>query len=298
MPAPTNSTYPQGRNFVAIDYLGPLDATDIAIVSDADYDGGGTGTHYATLDGVNFALKIDKINEFTAAAGVTIDSVLVKDGGVRAANNVAFKHRNAADSADIDTIKLNASDKIVFGANVASLVLDAALLPASGGTGNSGTPTDGQLLIGHTANGTYSKASLTGTANRVTVTGGAGTITLSGPQDLHSAATPSFAGIDDCAYVVNGGGMTIGPTNANDLEFQYNGTTIVQVTAGQTFEPPSAAGANLGSETNYFNGLNIQRIAFRGSQGNSSKNPAVDAVADWAQVLLGATTYYIPLYAA
>jgi hypothetical protein len=37
--------------------------------------------------------------------------------------------------------------------------------------------------------------SITGTANQITASGSTGAITLSGPQDLHSAATPTFGGV-------------------------------------------------------------------------------------------------------
>jgi hypothetical protein len=37
--------------------------------------------------------------------------------------------------------------------------------------------------------------SITGTANQITASASTGAITLSGPQDLHSAATPSFSGV-------------------------------------------------------------------------------------------------------
>lgn len=55
-------------------------------------------------------------------------------------------------------------------------------------------PTHGQLLIGSTGTAP-SLATLSGTANQVTVTNGAGSITLSTPQNLHSGATPTFAGV-------------------------------------------------------------------------------------------------------
>jgi|GEM_PF-6500417 len=56
------------------------------------------------------------------------------------------------------------------------------------------TMTDGQLIIGSTGNAPV-LATLIGTANQITVTNGSGSITLSAPQDLHTAATPQFAGI-------------------------------------------------------------------------------------------------------
>jgi hypothetical protein len=52
--------------------------------------------------------------------------------------------------------------------------------------------TNGQLLIGSTGAAAVA-ASLTGTTNQVNVTNGAGSITLSTPQDIHTAATPTFA---------------------------------------------------------------------------------------------------------
>lgn len=62
--------------------------------------------------------------------------------------------------------------------------------------GGSSIPalTDGQLIIGSTGVSPVA-ASLTGTSNRITVTGGAGTVTLSAPQDIHTAATPTFGGV-------------------------------------------------------------------------------------------------------
>lgn len=63
----------------------------------------------------------------------------------------------------------------------------------NGGTGQS-SYTDGQILIGNSSGNTLTKASLTGTANQVTVTPGGGSITLSLPQNVHTGASPTFAG--------------------------------------------------------------------------------------------------------
>ena len=82
------------------------------------------------------------------------------------------------------------------------------ILPiANGGTGISTTPTNGKLLIG---NGTgYTSAGLTGTANQVNVTDGAGSITLSLPQNIHTAATPSFSDVE-ITSLAYGGTRTVG----------------------------------------------------------------------------------------
>lgn len=70
------------------------------------------------------------------------------------------------------------------------------LTPGKGGTGvNAAVAANGKTLIGNGAG--FTLATLTGTANQVIVTNGAGTITLSAPQNLHAAATPSFAGLKD-----------------------------------------------------------------------------------------------------
>ena len=64
----------------------------------------------------------------------------------------------------------------------------------NGGTGQT-TYTNGQLLIGNSTGSTLTLGTLTGTANQVTVANGAGSITLSLPQDIHSAATPTFGSL-------------------------------------------------------------------------------------------------------
>jgi hypothetical protein len=56
-------------------------------------------------------------------------------------------------------------------------------------------PTDGEVPIGRSSDGALVLNSITGTANQITVTGGAGTITLSTPQNTHTGASPTFAGL-------------------------------------------------------------------------------------------------------
>jgi hypothetical protein len=38
-------------------------------------------------------------------------------------------------------------------------------------------------------------------------------------------------------------------------------------------------------------------VNYNGTMGNSAKNPTTDAPADWVQVEIGGTAYYIPAYA-
>jgi hypothetical protein len=88
----------------------------------------------------------------------------------------------------------------------------------SGGTGNSGTPSNGQFLIGTGA--AYTRAGLTGTANQVIVTSGVGSSTLSLPQSLATTSTPTFTGATltvPLAIASGGTGNGGAPTNGNLL---------------------------------------------------------------------------------
>ena len=97
-------------------------------------------------------------------------------------------------------LKLDASKNIISGDIDLTTDVTGTLPIANGGTELSTAPIDGQLLIGNTATGKYVIATLTQTANRVTVTNGNGVITLSGPQDIHTAATPTFGGMTLTAF--------------------------------------------------------------------------------------------------
>lgn len=70
--------------------------------------------------------------------------------------------------------------------------------------------TDGQVIIG-SAGAAPVAGSITGTTNQVTVTSGAGTITLSTPQNTHTGATPTFAGLTISGQTANT--VYAGPTS-------------------------------------------------------------------------------------
>src|SRR6185436_9155833 len=65
---------------------------------------------------------------------------------------------------------------------------------SKGGTGLTALGTSNQILGVNNAGTGAEYKTIQGTANQVSVTQGAGTITLAGPQNLHSGATPTFAG--------------------------------------------------------------------------------------------------------
>lgn len=116
------------------------------------------------------------------------------------------------------TLGVGAASNPTFG-NVTASNLTASALTAnsflfSGTAGlltTTAAPTNGQLLIGSTGVAPVA-ASLTGTANQVVVAGGAGSITLSLPQNIHTAALPTFAGLTTTGNV--GIGTSISTVNA------------------------------------------------------------------------------------
>ena len=88
--------------------------------------------------------------------------------------------------------------------------------------GSNGTPTfrsmslgdlpratNGQIYIG-TTGGPMTASTIGGTTNQVIVTSGAGSIILSTPQNIHTAATPTFASISHTATTNQ---ITLGTTN-------------------------------------------------------------------------------------
>jgi hypothetical protein len=110
--------------------------------------------------------------------------------------------------------------------NLSTDKLTSGTLPiARGGTGVTGVPTNGQLLIGNGTGYTVAEltagtaisvtnaagsitiantgvTALTGTANQVSVSASTGSVTLSLPQNIHTSATPTFAGLTITAGTV------------------------------------------------------------------------------------------------
>ena len=120
-------------------------------------------------------------------------------------------------------------------ATVSGLTPNAFMYPGAGGALTStAAATDGQLLIGRTGLAPLA-AALTGTANRVTVIDGAGTITLSGPQDIHTAAIPTFAGMLLGTGTVPGAGVLRLEQNDADTQVTFFDTGDTGWSLGQDF---------------------------------------------------------------
>jgi len=104
------------------------------------------------------------------------------------------------------------------------------------------TLTNGQILIGSTGL-TPQVGTITGTANQVIVTNGAGSITLSLPQDIHTAATPTFGGmtLNGNLDITAGGATILGTTTINasgaattSIGNTSGGSVTVSVNSGTT----------------------------------------------------------------
>jgi hypothetical protein len=106
-----------------------------------------------------------------------------------------FRTLVALDIPNLDTSKFTTGLLTIVrgGTNSASALFNNRIMVSSGGAiMEAAALTNGQLLIGSTG-AAPTAASLAGTTNQVTVTNGAGSITLSTPQNIHTAAAPTFA---------------------------------------------------------------------------------------------------------
>ncbi len=122
------------------------------------------------------------------------------------------------------------------------------ILPiANGGTNNSATPTDGQLLIG---NGTsYSLDTLTA-GTGITITNGAGAITISSPEAGSSAFNAITSGTNEGISAPSGLAATVNTATSSlpaSTEYAFE---VVGVTANGTTTPSSVVTATTGTTAN------------------------------------------------
>ena len=136
---------------------------------------------------------------------------------------------NAAGSITIGIV-----DPLIVGkgGSGAATFTDHSLLVGSGTDAFTaiGAATNGQLPIGSTGADPV-LATLTGTANQINVTNAVGSITLSTPQDIHTGASPTFAGLITTGTIDASSGevliednATVEPTDKSD---GYIGVAII-----------------------------------------------------------------------
>ena len=87
--------------------------------------------------------------------------------------------------------------------SLAEYTADDWLRSDDGGTGYI-TYSNGEILIGNSG-GSLTRTSLTGTSNQINIINGSGSIQLALPQNIHTGATPTFAGL-----TINGAGTFTG----------------------------------------------------------------------------------------
>lgn len=325
MAAITNQALLQGGfNNFGINWLTPATAAQNIIIAD---DKNGTNV-VAEFDVTNLQVKTDTIVESTAAAGVTIETVLLKDGNVQAPNDNWFQGTTTG-AAAYNIVRYNSSDQLevgtqqdwldalglTIGAQTPTLDQDLQDIAGLGATLNNFIVGDGSSWTKETPSQARSSLGLGTIATQSTVdnddfgstawavaSGGTGSTTAAGARTnlavAKSGANSDITSLTNCSLVEDNAQMVIGTTTTVDLRFKYNGAEILTLTSGATLEPLTPGGANLGSATNYMNGINVERINFEGTQGTSTKDPSAVAEDGWIQIQNSGTDVYVPFYNA
>lgn len=179
------------------DVTGPASSTDNAVARYDSTTGKIIQNSGVTVDDSNNlsangvyanAMGTDTISEVTSGAGVTIDSVLIKDGLVDGRDV-------SVDGTKLNTIETSAD------------VTDAANVAAAGAIMDGDFSTNGSMH--RTASGTYISRTLTGTANRITVTNGDG---VSGNPTFDVGSNVYTVGGTDASVADGGTGRSTSTT--------------------------------------------------------------------------------------
>jgi len=116
-------------------------------------------------------------------------------GNIRTGGIVRISNTGVIGSGGSNAIWDGQTISVNRGGTGATSFTNGGILYYNGSTfADLGLMTNGQLLIGD-GSGSPAVATLTGTLNQVNVTNGPGSITLSLPQNIHSGASPTFAGL-------------------------------------------------------------------------------------------------------
>jgi hypothetical protein len=221
----------------------PTDGTDAATKNYVDSAAQGidwkASVRAATTANVTLASDLENGDTLDGVTLATGDRVLVKNQSTGSQNGIyVVKASGAPDrSTDADTGAELTSNFAVF-VEEGTANADQGYVLTNDGAITVGTTAltftqftglgqivagDGLAKTGNTLNVTAGTGisitgdavtndgvlSITGTANQITASASTGAITLSGPQDLHSAATPTFAGVNAGSGNVTAGSITL-----------------------------------------------------------------------------------------
>lgn len=139
--------------------------------------------------------------------------------------------------------------------------------------GLSGLGTANQILGMNSGATGYEYKSLSGTTNQITVANAAGSVTLSTPQNIHTAATPTFAGLtlsnfstaglvkNTAAGVLSGGNSVTLTSDVSGVLPVANGGTNTNSFANYSVIASNSAGSALTSVPGTVNGSILQYSA-------------------------------------
>lgn len=153
------------------------------------------------------ALGTDTTGNYVASVGGT-DGVSVTGTGEGAAVTIANTDKGSSQNI-FKNVAVSGQNTIVADQNNDTLNVAA-------GTGITVTTNDTTDTLTVTNSGV---TSISGTTNQVNASASTGSVTLSLPQDIHSGANPTFAG-------VNAGNINVGITGDNEIDTDTGNLTI------------------------------------------------------------------------
>lgn len=213
------------------------------LLSKTDYDAFnaklGTATTFGgDISGAYNAISVDKIKGRPVSTTAPTNAQLLVFNGTQY-NPVSFSGDATISNAGVVTISAGA---------ISNADLASSSITVSPGTGMSG---GGTVSLGGSITLTNAGVtSLAGTANQITASAATGGVTLSLPQNIHTGAAPTFAGVYSNSRSVFYGNQTTpiatGTGSLGGLEVQSANSSSA---AFMTFHRPGAYAAYFGLDT-------------------------------------------------
>jgi hypothetical protein len=195
-----------GTTAVTIDLPATIDANTSGNAATATLAATATVANSVAANSV--ALTTDTTGDYVATIGGT-DGVSISGAGTEG-RAVTIANTDKGSSQNIfKNVAVSGQNTIVADTNNDTLTV-------AGGTGITVTTVDTTDTLTITNSGV---TSLTGTANQVSVSGSTGSVTLSTPQNIHTGASPTFAGATLDA-------IQVGITAANEIDTTAGNLTI------------------------------------------------------------------------